>query len=122
MGILERIHLGANGGTAARNADSNITQYLGRLGRINLEAMACGCLVFGYGTGALKEYLPPESIFEPDNLVEVAKRIESITNSFSAVDESLCTWSSLGRRTAENFSKEQEKTHLIAAWKEILGA
>ena len=90
------------------------------LGRINLEAMACGCLVFGYGTGALKEYLPPESIFEPDNLVEVAKRIESITNSFPAVDESLCTWSRLGRRTAENFSKEQEKKHLIAAWKEIL--
>jgi hypothetical protein len=109
--------------TAALLQDSLILIALNTfegLPRIVLEAMSCGCLVIGYGAGPLKECLPPESQFEPDNFIGMAEKIESITNSFPAVDGSMTEWSRLGRKTAEKFTKERQKKCLLAAWGEIL--
>ena len=47
-----------------------------------LEAMACGCLVVAYDIAPLTEYVPPAFLFEPGDILGIAKSIETITQSF----------------------------------------
>jgi glycosyltransferase involved in cell wall biosynthesis len=85
-----------------------------------LEALACGCLVFGYGSGPLLECLPEKSRFQPDDLLGMAQAIESITNGFPAGAATLTEWSEAGRAIALTFTKERQRRHLVDAWREIL--
>lgn len=90
------------------------------LPRLVLEAMACGCLLVGYGSGPLRECLPEEYRFEQGNFVEMARRIEAICVSFP---ENLEQWSSVtdrGRMIAESFTQNRQRAHLLAAWDQIL--
>jgi glycosyltransferase involved in cell wall biosynthesis len=89
------------------------------LGRTLLEAMACGCLSLGLGVGALKESLPQECQFEPEDFIAMIERIEQITNTFP---HNVAQWQSLseaGRKIAEAFTRRQQKEHLLNAWDQI---
>lgn len=103
--------------------DSLILIFLGTyegLPRTVLEAMACGCLVVGYGTGPLKECLPAAYQFEPDDFLSIAQRIESIMRAFPSEIDSLAPLTEKGREIAEAFTLERQKASLISAWNEIM--
>lgn len=51
------------------------------LGRMPVEAMLSGCLVAGFSSGPMKEYLPPESRFEVGDMTGMAWYVESIAAS-----------------------------------------
>lgn len=90
------------------------------LPRTVLEAMACGCLVFGYGTGPMKECLLPYSRVEPDDLIHLVAQIERITNEYPRNVEQLTEWSAAGRAVAARFDREQQTRAVLAAWDAIL--
>lgn len=96
----------------------SLSTYEG-LPRTVLEAMACGCLPVCYGTGPLKEMLPVEARFEPDDLVAAATYIESVAREFPAISSDWALQSARGRKIAEAFSLERQREHLLTAWEEI---
>lgn len=90
------------------------------LGRMPLEAMSCGCLVAAYGCGPLKETIPSAMQFESGNILEMAKFIERVMESFP---NDLAQWDDLvavGSRVAGTFSIERQEQSVIAAWEKIL--
>lgn len=99
----------------------SLSTYEG-LPRTVLEGMACGCLPVCYGTGSLKEILPLEARFEPDDLVGIATYIEDMARQFPAVSPAWALQSASGRKTVEAFSLERQREHLLAAWTEIFAS
>jgi glycosyl transferase family 1 len=97
----------------------SLSTYEG-LPRIILEAMASGCIVISYGTGALKECLMPEYRFEPDDFTAMARRIEEIAKAFPANMESWGPCTVAARKIAEEFTYERQRKHVIEAWERIL--
>lgn len=90
------------------------------LGRMPLEAMLSGCLVAGLESGPLKEYLLPRYRFEVGNVIDMARYIEEITQSFP---ENNAEWQRLsidGRESALAYSLQHQEQSVIAAWEQIL--
>lgn len=90
------------------------------LPRIVLEGMACGCLVVGYGAGPMKECLPAEYQFEPDDFMSIVKRIESITKAFPTEIDPWAPLAEAGRKIAGAFTLDRQKACLVSAWDEIM--
>jgi glycosyltransferase involved in cell wall biosynthesis len=89
------------------------------LPRTVLEAMSCGCIVAAYGTGPLREILPPEYAFEPDDLIGVAKHVEAVTGGFP---DNARQWSApvaQALQTARAFSRDRQRQCLVDAWQRI---
>jgi len=85
-----------------------------------LEAMSCGCLVAGYGSGPLRECLPPGFQFEHGDLIGIAKYIEAITDSFP---HRVKDWEALavaGYKKALYYSPERQRASVLEAWDRIL--
>jgi Glycosyl transferases group 1 len=97
----------------------SLSTYEG-LPRTVLEAMASGCIVVGYGTGALKECLIPEYQSEPDDFIAMARRIEDITRAFPDNIESWTPSTLEARKIAEQFTAERQRKHILDAWDWIL--
>jgi glycosyltransferase involved in cell wall biosynthesis len=90
------------------------------LPRLLLEAMACGCLVAANRTQPLSEILPPEYMFEPGRLTDLAVHIESVLTAFPS---ELGRWRpvvSAGRAKAEEFSYQRQLRSILDAWTEII--
>lgn len=85
-----------------------------------LEAMACGCLVFAYDTAPLTEYVPELFLFEPGDIIGMARSIETITQSFPQEIGIWETISKTSRDIALQYSLQREEKSVIAAWEEIL--
>jgi hypothetical protein len=96
-----------------------VSTYEG-LPRVVLEAMASGCIVIGYGSGALKESLIPEYQFEPDDFLAMARCIEDIARAFPDNIDSWESCTAKARTIAEEFSLEKQQKHVIEAWEQIL--
>jgi len=99
----------------------SLSTYEG-LPRTVLEAMACGCIVIGYGAGALKECLIPEYQLEPDDFLTMARRIEDITKIFPDNIDSWTPYTMAARNVAEAFTVERQRKYVIEAWDQILGS
>jgi hypothetical protein len=97
----------------------SLSTYEG-LPRTVLEAMASGCIVIGYGTGALKECLIPEYQFEPDDFLAMAHRIETVTEAFPENIDSWIPCTVAARKIAEEFTSERQRKYIIEAWEHIL--
>jgi hypothetical protein len=91
------------------------------LPRTVLEALACGCLVMAYGSGPLRECLPPAYQFQTDDLISIAERIERVTNGFPANADVLGSGSEAARGIALQFSAARQRSHLVAAWEDVVG-
>jgi len=89
------------------------------LPRVLLEAMASGCLIVGYGTGSMAEIMPPEYACEPDDLIAMAQRIETILASSPEGLEAWTETTERARATAAAFTLERQRHHLIDAWRDI---
>jgi hypothetical protein len=90
------------------------------LGRTLLEAMACGSLPMGLSVGALKESLPQQCQFDPEDFFALIKRIEEITGGFP---DNTVRWQPLaesGRTIAEAYTYNRQKEHLLDAWGQIM--
>jgi glycosyltransferase involved in cell wall biosynthesis len=95
----------------------NVTEGLGRL---PLEAMACGCLIAAYGAAPLREYLNPSYQFDYGDLISIAQYLEAIMNSFP---DNLEQWEreiTRGLLTTQAYSTEQQEISVIEAWDKIL--
>ncbi len=97
----------------------SLSTYEG-LQRVVLEAMACGCVVAGYGTGPLKGCLPAEYQFEPDDFLPIVRHVESLVNAFPSEIESWIPVTQRARKMAEEFTRERQCRYLVAAWESIL--
>ena len=85
-----------------------------------LEAMACGCLVVAYDIAPLTEYVPPAFLFEPGDILGIAKSIETITQSFPKETE---TWEKISKTSLDialEYSLQREEKSVIAAWEKIV--
>lgn len=85
-----------------------------------LEAMSCGCLVVGYDVPPLTEYIPSPLLFEPGNIVDIARMIETITQAFPQEIEQWETVNKAGLKVALDYSLQREEESVIAAWETIL--
>lgn len=90
------------------------------LGRMPLEAMLSGCLVAGLDSGPLKEYLLPRCRFEVGNIIEMARFIEEITESFPGKIDHWQQLSENGRENALTYSLEHQERSVIEAWERIV--
>jgi glycosyltransferase involved in cell wall biosynthesis len=89
------------------------------LPRTPIEAMACGCLVVGHGSGPLKEVLPFEYQFEYGNIIRVAEFIEHVVAVFVREPCTLGALCAAGHRQAVKYSADQEKKSILNAWEQI---
>ncbi len=92
------------------------------LPRTIVEGLSCGCILACYGTGGLKEVLPSPYAFEPDDLVGMARHIESVASAFP---DRLDAWQPVveqGRQIAATFSPARERAAVVDAWREIVDA
>lgn len=84
-----------------------------------LEAMACGCLVITYGVEPMTEYLSSPFLFEPGDVLNVARSVEAIAQSYGEA----VGWETISkdnREAALQYSLQREEASVIAAWREIL--
>lgn len=90
------------------------------LGRMPVEAMLSGCVVAGFSSGPIKEYLPPESRFEVGDMASMARFVEGVAASFP---ESVERWQRLcdeGRNNALAYSLKNQEGSVVRAWEQIL--
>jgi glycosyltransferase involved in cell wall biosynthesis len=87
---------------------------------IPMEAMLSGCLVTAFGAGPISEHVPSVACFAPNDILEVARRIEAIAESFP---DRIGDWeepAEAGRQAALRFTLERQEASIVKAWKEIL--
>jgi hypothetical protein len=119
------LHGLSNADTAAVLSESLMLVSLSTaegLPRTVLEAMLSGCVVAAYGTGPLKEIVPAEYAFEPDDFVSIAEHIERVTRDFSRDLERWTPSVERARSIAAAFTLERQRKHLADAWNEILAS
>lgn len=89
------------------------------LGRMPLEAMACGAVAIGYGCGPLVETLPSACRFAYDDIIGVCEFIERLMDGFisgrSVCDDVLIEAS---KKIAE-FSRVRQEESVLQAWQRI---
>ena len=85
-----------------------------------LEAMASGCLVVAYNVAPLTEYVPSDFLFEPGDVINMARSIEAIAQSFPEEIDKWETTSKTSRDIALQYSLQRQEESVIAAWKQIL--
>jgi glycosyltransferase involved in cell wall biosynthesis len=90
------------------------------LGRLVLEAEACGCLPIAYRAGPLLETLPPGWGIEYGDHIAAVRQIEAIAASWP---HDLARWrdvTSAGRAVAQRYSLDRQAQSVVTAWQEIL--
>jgi glycosyltransferase involved in cell wall biosynthesis len=111
--------------TAAILQDSLIFIFLSvaeGMGRMPLEAMACGCLLTAFAHGPLAEILPPCARFECGDLISVVTYIENIMNSFPQEIQRWSACVTAGRDIAKSYSLERQEASVLQAWERVLRA
>ncbi len=90
------------------------------LGRLVVEAQACGCLPIAYRAGPLLETLPAGWGIEYGDHLAAARQIEAIAASWP---HDLARWrdaTTAGREVAQRYSLERQSRSVVDAWQEIL--
>lgn len=86
---------------------------------IPIEAMACGCLVVGYGQGPLVEELPTAYQFTHSQLAEAAEFIEQVMRDYpdrlGRFDDPVRQ----GRAIAAEHTRDYVEQSVVAAWDRI---
>lgn len=90
------------------------------LGRMPVEAMSSGCLVAGFASGPMKEYLPAEFMFEVGDMTGMARFVESVAASFPGSVERWQSVSEEGSKKALAYSLERQERSVIDAWELVL--
>lgn len=86
------------------------------------EAVLAGCLVVAYRCGPLEEHISPEFLFEPYDILGMARWMEKAAQAFP---ERIEAWQPLvqaARQKALQYSAEREEQSVLAAWDKILAA
>jgi hypothetical protein len=90
------------------------------LGRLVVEAQACGCLPIAYRSGPLLETLPAGWGVEYGDHIAAARQIEAIAASWP---HDLDRWrdaTTAGRDVAQRYSLKRQARSVVDAWREIL--
>jgi glycosyltransferase involved in cell wall biosynthesis len=90
------------------------------LGRLVVEAQACGCLPIAYRAGPLLETLPAGWGLEYGDHIAAVRQIEAIAASWP---HDLDRWrevTTAGRDMAQRYSLERQARSVVDAWREIL--
>jgi Glycosyl transferases group 1 len=89
------------------------------LGRLPLEAMACGCLVCAYDGGPL-DFLPTSYRFAYGDLMSIALHVERVLDAFPSSLGQFEDVTLAARHIAEGYSHAQQETSVLKAWEFIL--
>jgi hypothetical protein len=92
------------------------------LGRMPLEAMACGCLVAAWRAGPLRETLPERVRFEFGTVLDMARFIEEVMDAYPDRVDQWRPLAEAGRDLARSYSVERQDRSVIDAWTDILRA
>ncbi len=90
------------------------------LGRMPLEAMACGSIVISCGAGPLAESIPLAGRFQHCEFIEMVQHIEAIMQSFPG---GIAKWQHICQEqaiAARRFSPRQQEDGVISAWNQII--
>ena len=88
--------------------------------RLVIEGMASGCLIAGFGTGALNELLVPGTTFEYGDVVGIAKWLNTLAVNFPDNAKEYSDLIAEQRRRSRFFSQERQTATVCAAWEAIL--
>jgi glycosyltransferase involved in cell wall biosynthesis len=90
------------------------------LGRLVVEAQACGCLPIAYRSGPLLETLPAGWGVEYGDHIAAARQIEAIAASWP---HDLDRWrdaTTAGRDVAQRYALDRQAQSVVHAWRDIL--
>ncbi|MPZ17579.1 MAG: glycosyltransferase [Luteitalea sp.] len=90
------------------------------LGRVALEAMACGCVVVGFRNGSLQEILPSAALFEWGDLAGVTQLIEDAVSRRPEAPRRFEELARLGQERARPYAPHAHRASVEAAWRAIL--
>jgi glycosyltransferase involved in cell wall biosynthesis len=91
------------------------------LGRLPLEAMACGCVPLFYDAGPIGEYACGESLFRYGDVVNLVGQLERVlTAHATGACAQYQPLADAGRKQAEQFSQSAQDETLLSAWKALL--
>jgi hypothetical protein len=90
------------------------------LGRLPLEAMACGCVVCAFDCGPPSEYLPAPYRFACGDHLSVVREVERIAAGFPDGLGALDAVAREGRRVAERFCRAAQEDSLLNAWRTVI--
>jgi hypothetical protein len=92
------------------------------LGRLVVEAQACGCLPIAYRVGPLQETLPPGWGLPYGDHIAAVRQIEAIAASWPHDLERWREVTTAGRDLAQRYSLERQTQSVLKAWREILAS
>ena len=91
------------------------------LGRMPIEAMACGCLVVAAAGGPLETVLPRrEYQFTSFDLPAMIKHIENVAAGWERRAANYASLIERAREQALRYSSEMFERQLLAAWKSLI--
>ena len=105
-------------GEAAMLLSCNVAEGLGRT---TLEAMACGCIVLGSGSGPLEGRIASPCSFLYGNLLEAVGAVEQSLAALSSDLGRLQEYADANLVTAKSWSPENQANTVLRAWDEIMG-
>jgi glycosyltransferase involved in cell wall biosynthesis len=88
------------------------------LGRMPLEAMACGCISVAFSYGPLK-CMVPQHEFEYADIVGLVQFVEKVMESYPRELEQWDLRISAGREIARRYSMKNQEVTVLKAWSRI---
>jgi glycosyltransferase involved in cell wall biosynthesis len=85
-----------------------------------LEAMAAGCIVATLDVDPLREYVPEGCRFHPNDLVSMARLIESVAASRASGYAEFKELVSQSGAIAHQYDLERERKSVLSVWRELL--